>query len=92
MVTTWLRLSGSPAAGPVAYGSTVNVQLSAGLPQVEVPDVTGKKTADAKAILEKAGLKVEATDWFGDKVLRQNPKAGTVVDQGSSVKILASFF
>jgi beta-lactam-binding protein with PASTA domain len=87
-----MAIDPAPAAGPVAYGSTVDVQLSAGLPQVRVPDVTGKKTADAKAILEKAGLTVEATDWFGDKVLRQNPKAGTVVDQGSSVKILASFF
>jgi serine/threonine-protein kinase len=87
-----MAIDPAPAAGPVAYGSAVDVQLSAGLPQVRVPDVTGKKTADAKAILEKAGLTVEATDWFGDKVLRQNPKAGTVVDQGSSVKILASFF
>jgi serine/threonine-protein kinase len=87
-----MALDPAPAAGPIAYGSTVNVQLSAGVPQVTVPDVTGRKTAEAKAILERAGLRVEATDWFGDKVLRQNPKAGTVVDQGSSVKILASFF
>jgi beta-lactam-binding protein with PASTA domain/serine/threonine protein kinase len=82
----------APTAGPIPYGSPVKLQVSAGVPQVKVPDVTGKKTADAKQILEKAGLKVEATDWFGDKVLRQNPKAGTVVDQGTSVKILSSFF
>jgi serine/threonine protein kinase/beta-lactam-binding protein with PASTA domain len=87
-----MAINPAPAAGPIAYGSTVNIQVSAGVPQVKVPDVTGKKTSAAKKILEKAGLKVEATDWFGDKVLRQNPKAGTVVDQGSSVKILASFF
>jgi serine/threonine-protein kinase len=87
-----MAVNPAPAAGPVAFGSTVDVQVSAGVPQVAVPDVIGKKTADAKAILEQAGLKVEATDWFGDKVVRQNPKAGTVVDQGTSVKILASFF
>jgi serine/threonine-protein kinase len=81
-----------PAAGPIAFGSTVNIQVSAGPPQVEVPDVTGKKSEDAKKILEAAGLTVESTDWFGDKVLRQNPKAGTVVDQGTPVKILSSFF
>ena len=63
-----------------------------GVPQVKVPDVTGRKTADAKRILEKAGLKVQSTDWFGDKVVRQNPKAGTVVDLGTSVKILSTFF
>jgi eukaryotic-like serine/threonine-protein kinase len=82
----------APAAGPVPYGSAVDIQVYAGVPQVKVPDVTGKKTSDAKKILEAAGLKVEATDWFGDKVLRQNPKAGTTVDVGTSVKILSSFF
>ncbi len=87
-----MALAPAPAAGPVPYGSKVDIQVSVGLPQVKVPDVTGKKTQDAKKILETAGLKVEATDWFGDKVLRQNPKAGTVVDQGTSVKILSSFF
>jgi serine/threonine-protein kinase len=82
----------APAAGPVAYGSTVKVQVSMGVPQVTVPDVTGQKTAVAKQILEKAGLKVQSTDWFGDKVVRQNPKPGTVVDLGTSVKILSTFF
>jgi hypothetical protein len=86
------RLLIEPTAGPIPYGSNVKIQVSAGVPQVKVPDVTGKKTSDAKKILEQAGLKVEATDWFGDKVLRQNPKAGTVVDVGTPVKILASFF
>ena len=87
-----MAINPAPTAGPIPYGSTVKIQVSAGVPQVEVPDVTGKKTSDAKRILEKAGLKVEATDWFGDKVLRQNPKAGTVVDVGTRVKILSSFF
>jgi serine/threonine-protein kinase len=87
-----MAINPAPAAGPIPYGSTVNIQVSAGVPQVKVPDVTGKKTSDAKRILEKAGLKVETTDWFGDEVLRQNPEAGTVVDQGSSVQILSSFF
>ncbi|MCW2635958.1 MAG: spk [Blastococcus sp.] len=87
-----MAVAPAPDAGPVAFGSKVDIQVSAGVPQVKVPDVTGKKTGDAKKILEAAGLKVEATDWFGDKVLRQNPKAGTVVDQGTAVKILSSFF
>jgi serine/threonine-protein kinase len=87
-----MAVTPAPAAGPVPFGSKVDIQVSAGVPQVQVPDVTGKKTEDAKRTLEAAGLKVEATDWFGDKVLRQNPPAGTVVDQGTSVKILSSFF
>jgi len=87
-----MAVAPAPAAGPVPFGSKVDIQVSAGVPQVEVPDVTGKKTDEAKRILEAAGLKVQSTDWFGDKVLRQNPKPGTVVDQGTSVKILSSFF
>jgi serine/threonine protein kinase/beta-lactam-binding protein with PASTA domain len=87
-----MAVNPAPAAGPVAFGSKVDIQVSAGVPQVKVPDVTGKKTGDAKKILEAAGLKVEATDWFGgDTVIRQNPSAGTTVDVGTTVKILSSF-
>jgi len=87
-----MAVNPAPAAGPVPYGSKVDIQVSVGVPQVKVPDVTGKKSGEAKKILEAAGLKVETTDWFGDKVLRQNPKAGTTVDVGTPVKILSSFF
>ncbi|MBW8767040.1 MAG: PASTA domain-containing protein, partial [Geodermatophilales bacterium] len=81
-----------PAPGKsAAYGSTVTIQVSAGLPQVQVPDVTGKKANEATKILEAAGLKVDATSFFGNKVRGQVPPAGTAVEQGSVVKILVSF-
>jgi len=81
-----------PAPGKSAtYGSTVTIQVSAGLPQVQVPDVTGKKANEATKILEAAGLKVDATSFFGNKVRGQVPPAGTAVEQGSVVKILVSF-
>jgi serine/threonine-protein kinase len=79
------------SAGAVPYGSTVQIQVSVGVPQVAVPDVTGKSAAEATAILTQAGLKVEATTFFGDSVRRQTPAAGKVVDQGTTVRILVSF-
>jgi serine/threonine-protein kinase len=80
-----------PAAGPAPFGSRVTIQVSMGVPQVQVPDVKGRTAAEAGAILTKLGLKVEATTFFGDHVRRQAPEAGKVVDVGSTVRILVSF-
>jgi beta-lactam-binding protein with PASTA domain len=73
------------------YGSTVTITVSEGLPQVAIPDVTGKNRDEATAILQKAGLKVEVTQFFGNRVLRQTPNAGETVDIGTSVTILVTF-
>ena len=86
-----MATSPASSAGGVAYGSTVSIQVSIGVPQVAVPDVTGKNAAEATAILRKAGLKVQATTFFGDTVRQQAPAAGKVVDQGTTVRILVSF-
>jgi beta-lactam-binding protein with PASTA domain/serine/threonine protein kinase len=81
-----------PAAGATAeYGSRVKIQVSAGLPLVQVPDVTGKNADEATAILQAAGLQVDATSFFGNKVRQQVPAAGETVEQGTVVKILVSF-
>jgi serine/threonine-protein kinase len=88
-----MGVSPAPAAGPQAYGSAVTIQVSSGVPQVKVPNVKGKKAAEATKILQAAGFKVETDAWLsGDRVVGQTPKAGATVDQGSTVKILLSFF
>jgi serine/threonine-protein kinase len=69
----------------------VTIQVSMGVPQVTVPDVTGKSAAEATTILTTLGLKVAATTFFGDHVRRQAPDRGQVVDVGSTVRILVSF-
>jgi eukaryotic-like serine/threonine-protein kinase len=70
----------------------VTVQVSEGVPQVTVPDVGGERAADAIATLEAAGLEVTTSTFItGDRVYRQSPGAGTVVDQGSEVSLLLSF-
>jgi serine/threonine-protein kinase len=86
-----MAVAPGPGDGPQAYGSTLKIQVSAGLPMVTVPDVTGQKADEAVAALEGAGLEVDATSFFGNKVRNQVPEAGEVVEQGTTVKILVSF-
>jgi serine/threonine-protein kinase len=88
-----MAVSPDPAAGPVPFQSTVTIQVSAGKPQVQVPDVAGKSSAEAQQILEAAGLQVETSSWItGDRVVGQTPKAGETVEQGTTVKVLLSFW
>jgi serine/threonine-protein kinase len=87
-----MAVTPDPSSGPQPYGSTVTIQVSMGVPQVTVPDVTGKSRAEATAALQKLGLKVDVQTFVtGDRVWRQNPSAGSVVDQGSTVTLLLSF-
>jgi serine/threonine-protein kinase len=85
-----MAVAPGPGNGPVGFGSTVTITVSAGLPLVTVPNVTGMKQDDATAALQAAGLKVEATKFLGNKVRQQQPAAGEVVEQGSTVKILVT--
>ncbi|SNR34077.1 serine/threonine protein kinase [Blastococcus mobilis] len=86
-----MAVSPAPAAGPAPYGSEVTITVSAGLPLVTVPDVVGMTEDEARAALEAAGLTVDATKFFGNKVRQQQPAAGESVEQGTGVKILVAF-
>ena len=63
---------------------------------VTVPGVTGKTQADAAKLIEDAGLKVGAVTQASDpkvaagSVVRQDPAAGTEVDEGAAVAITVS--
>jgi serine/threonine-protein kinase len=65
----------SPAAQtPVNQGDTVTVQVSAGPPQVSIPDETGKSCGDAQNTLQGLGFKVTANQGaFGNKVWSMSP-------------------
>ena len=86
-----MAVSPGPADGPVEFGSTVTIAVSAGLPLVVVPDLVGMKEDEATAALAAVGLTVDATKFFGNKVRQQQPAAGEQVEQGASVKILVAF-
>jgi eukaryotic-like serine/threonine-protein kinase len=77
----------TPAGGLVPYGSTVTIRVSAGVPIIKMPDVTGQKLKDAQKKLEELGLKVEPTQIGGDHVVIQNPPPDTEVEQGTTVQL-----
>jgi serine/threonine-protein kinase len=86
-----MTVSPAPGDGTQPYGSAVTITVSEGVPQVTVPDVGGKNKDEATAILKKAGLEVDVTQFLaGNRVFQQSPKAGQTVDQGSTVRILIS--
>ncbi len=90
----------SPAAGErVAPNSRVTVYLSLGPKprQSEVPDLTGLTREQARARLAESNLSldenvqwVESTDYFQNQVVSQDPPGGTMVNQGTSVKVTLS--
>lgn len=82
----------APAPGQeVPYQSRIDIQVSAGVPLVEVPDVVGMSEAEATAALEALGLQVESTRFFGDRVFRQSVSPGETVEQGTTITILLTF-
>jgi serine/threonine-protein kinase len=93
-VPTGAVMAVAPGPGDAAqpYGSKVTIQVSIGVPQVTVPDVRNKSQDEAVAALAAVGLKADAETFIaGDRVFQQSPRAGEVVDQGSTVRILISF-
>jgi len=59
-------LSQTPAAhSHVEPGTAVTLVVSLGPPMVDVPDVVGKQSGEATAILERAGFKVKLEMAFG---------------------------
>lgn len=81
-----------PEAGAsVEKGSPVDIQVSSGPSQVEVPDISNMTEDQAKNALSALGLKgVRDADVFSadieeGRVAEQNPVAKTSVDAGSTV-------
>ena len=84
-----MSMNPNPAGGPVAYGSTVTIRVSEGVPIVEVPDLNGKKGSEAKKMLEDLGLVIKAHEFSrGERVVLQDPQAGTSVEKGTTVQVL----
>jgi serine/threonine-protein kinase len=95
-VALGMVVSSSPKAGTAAKpGSTVDLIVSKGPRPVPVPAVVGKKAAAARAALVAAGLKVDASQKFSEKVadgvvISVKPVAGKVVDSGTTVALVVS--
>ncbi len=89
-------LSQDPAADTeVPQGNAVNLTVSAGPPQVEIPDIKNTPAAEARAALEGLGLVVESQERSNASVAAGNavktePVAGALVDVGSTVTLTVS--
>ena len=86
----------TPKAGETAIeGSEVEVRVSKGAQEVEVPGVVGMSEANARTTLETAGFEVTSTEAPDDDtpeglVAAQSPEGGTKAAKGSTVAITIS--
>ncbi|GAB6984431.1 Stk1 family PASTA domain-containing Ser/Thr kinase [Nocardioides pyridinolyticus] len=78
----------------VAPDSQVDLVISLGRPEVQVPDVIGDFREDAQDQLEEAGLRVrfeeEDSDEDEGRVLRTDPSQGQTVADGTTVTVFYS--
>ena len=91
-----LIVSQDPEAGQtIKTGSTITVNISKGLGDGSVPDLTGKMKDELSDYLEAAGFKLgavttKASDEPEGTVLSQNPKAGSEVEKGTAIDVVVS--
>ena len=91
-----LIVSQTPDPGStIKTGSTITVNISKGLGDGSVPDLTGKMKDDLSDYLEAAGFKLGAvttkeSDQPEGTVLSQNPKAGSEVEKGTAIDVVVS--
>jgi beta-lactam-binding protein with PASTA domain/tRNA A-37 threonylcarbamoyl transferase component Bud32 len=75
-------------------GDEVTIIVSTGVPKTTVPDVVGMDYADAVDALDDANLDVRKREVFSKKragrVVTQDPPAGEVVNEGSTVVLEVS--
>ncbi|HLE98416.1 MAG TPA: Stk1 family PASTA domain-containing Ser/Thr kinase [Gaiellaceae bacterium] len=74
--------------------STVLISVSSGKPEVEIPGVVGLSVESAVATLSQNGLRAQVVEVFSDEapgtVTGQQPKAGIVVVEGTTIRINVS--
>ena len=95
-IPTGQVISQSPAAGTTATkNSVVQINVSSGVAQVAVPDVSGMTATAASNALGQAGFKVSTTTQASatvpaNSVISTNPPAGTQAAKGSNVTLVVS--
>ena len=83
-----------PAGSRIAKGDTVTIVVSTGPREVEVPALAGRTYEEAVDVLEELGLEPQRVDVFSQRPVGQvaslDPRAGTLVDEGSVVTVRVS--
>jgi serine/threonine-protein kinase len=74
--------------------TVVRIDVSSGKPEVTIPSVVGQSSEDAVAELTRLGLNAQIVEVNSDRdegtVTAQSPSAGTVVVEGTQVRINVS--
>jgi eukaryotic-like serine/threonine-protein kinase len=88
-------ISQNPTEGTrVDKETVVRIDVSSGKPEVTIPSVVGQTGEDAVAELTRAGLVAQVVEVNSDRdegtVTAQSPNAGTVVVEGTQVRINVS--
>lgn len=89
-------VSQNPEEGEkIKTGSTVKVNISKGLGEGEVPDLTGMSQGDLESYLESYGFTLgtvtpKASEESEGTVLDQNPSPGTEAEKGTAVNVVVS--
>lgn len=89
-------VSQDPAAGEkIKEGSTIRVNVSKGLGDGAVPDLTGKMDNEAASLLQASGFKLGSTTETASEepkgtIVDQDPKPGTEAAKGKKVNIVVS--
>jgi beta-lactam-binding protein with PASTA domain/predicted Ser/Thr protein kinase len=83
-----------PAGERVFWNTTVHINVSQGVKQIEIPSVLGQPYESAQSTLLAAGLKVARTPVDSNQpantVVNQSPSAGTRVGAGTTVTLSVS--
>lgn len=79
----------------VSVGREIELTVSSGAAKVEVPALVGSSQRIAQLTLANLGLNVEIDSEYNDEVdkdqvIMQSPEGGTMVEPGSTVKLLIS--
>lgn len=82
----------------IPAGTTVTINVSVGIEQVEVPDLYGKTESEAKTAITNAKLKWKSTDKTSDSskpngvVVNQSISSGSMVDKNTEITITVNEF
>jgi serine/threonine-protein kinase len=84
-----------PGNAKAPRNSTVNLVVSSGTPEVQVPPLTNTPEDEAERILRGAGFGVDkalasSTSVPQGRVIRTEPAAGTPLEEGSTVTLIVS--
>lgn len=88
-------ISRNPENETLGEGTTIQVVVSKGIEQVEVPNVKGKKKKSARKLLKEEKLKYKEKFEYSSSVksgyvIRQSVKSGKTVDKGTTITIVIS--